>query len=460
MPWQKHMSYFGSPEAYAKEIQRKESTGQSFSDPSAAEAFKAAHPEYFQSSSPAKEAQKAANARSKPSMPKGISSYASGKSSITEGTGGSSKTAAEILAETGMVTLPDGRQVSAVELYLNPELWSDQAAYERFTEDAARLGYGIGTGTQQPTQLIRTGQQYQQPQLVFDPAKYVAANIEPVFREFMAIYDSVSSDASLAPLVAQAYQQVISTIEQAEAAIKKQFEEQIGGVDPATQAALATLKETFRRQRQTMLEDLSKRGLLESGIWIEAETRLRQGYLTEEQRMLGERLSDLQTRLNQALQNFANQRIQAAQVYTLEGLRTMEEEQKKREEAIASNLERAIQQARWEAEQKMMQEQRATERAAEQARWEAEQELKWYEAQAPYLLVPRAGQGIPTEQLANSYGYMLYQAQRDYSDAQKAGNEAKMAEAAARGQEIRKEAFQHGVTPEQLEKARLDWWNR
>lgn len=43
--WQDHLSFFGSPEAYAKTIKQKESRGEQLSDPSAAAAFKAARPD-------------------------------------------------------------------------------------------------------------------------------------------------------------------------------------------------------------------------------------------------------------------------------------------------------------------------------------------------------------------------------------------------------------------------------
>ena len=409
MPWQKHMSYFGSPEAYAKEIQRKESTGGSFSDPAAAQAFKAANPQYFsQPSSPAREAQKAADAQT---------SYGSAYYVFDPWKG----TGENIKVYSWSAEGAESPEEAERHSYMGAQIEKILEGYHPYA------GY-----------TEKTTRPYTTPQPTFDPAKYIAAHIEPLFREYMALYESAASNASLAPVVVQAYEQVISTIEQVEATIRKQFEEQMGGVDPATQTALATLRETFRRQRQTMLEELSRRGLLQSGIWIEAEARLAQGQLTEEQRLLGNRLADLQTRLNQALQNFASQRIQAAQTYSLEGLRALEEEQKNREKIIAENLERAIQ----------------------QAQWEAGQELQWYQAMSPYEMVPASERGIPVEQLADTYGHQLYQAQLAYRNAQQSGNQAGMAEAAARGQQIRNEAFSQGVTPEQLEQSRLKWWSR
>ena len=56
MPWSKHVGegkHFATPEAYATEIKRKDATGQQFTDQSAADAFRQAHPNYFQTQQPA-----------------------------------------------------------------------------------------------------------------------------------------------------------------------------------------------------------------------------------------------------------------------------------------------------------------------------------------------------------------------------------------------------------------------
>lgn len=42
-----HIKYFGSPEAYATEIMKRENAGQSLSDPEAANSFRLANPQYF-----------------------------------------------------------------------------------------------------------------------------------------------------------------------------------------------------------------------------------------------------------------------------------------------------------------------------------------------------------------------------------------------------------------------------
>ena len=62
MPWSKHVGegkHFATPEAYATEIKRKDATGQQFTDQSAADAFRQAHPNYFQTQQPAQAPQPA-----------------------------------------------------------------------------------------------------------------------------------------------------------------------------------------------------------------------------------------------------------------------------------------------------------------------------------------------------------------------------------------------------------------
>ncbi|GAB7387344.1 hypothetical protein BSNK01_11800 [Bacillaceae bacterium] len=156
-------------------------------------------------------------------------------------------------------------------------------------------------------------------------------------------------------MVARAYSQVLEAIQQAENNIRQQFQEQMGGVDPATQQALNQIRETVNRQRQDLMEEMSRRGLLQSGIWLEMESRLNEGQLSAEQRLLGERLADLQNRLNQALLGLSQARINAAQQYTLEGLNQVRQDVARQQELAERNLERALSEA-WRARQYALQE--------------------------------------------------------------------------------------------------------
>jgi len=288
--------------------------------------------------------------------------------------------------------------------------------------------------------IVEPGRQQQQP--TFSP-DYVMNQAIPIFNELQRIWQETAGNVELAPLVAQAYAQLMSTIEQAEASIRRQFEEQMGGVDPATQAALASLKETVQEQRRSLMEEMSRRGLLQSGIWLEMEGRLAKGHLTAQQQMLGNRLSALQNQLNQALQNFASARINAASQYGLEGIRQLESDVTRRQEAIAKNLQNAI----------------------NLAQWQDQQELGWYSARAPYELVPESErwQQEPTTPASQTlapavdYGKQLYEAQKAYSAAT---TQAERDAAALRGQEIRQQAEKAGLTTAQVDAAAQDWWRR
>lgn len=56
-PYDKHIQFFGSPEAYAAAITKREHLGEQLSDPVAAAAFKAGNPQYFKAATPVKPTQ-------------------------------------------------------------------------------------------------------------------------------------------------------------------------------------------------------------------------------------------------------------------------------------------------------------------------------------------------------------------------------------------------------------------
>lgn len=183
-------------------------------------------------------------------------------------------------------------------------------------------------------------QQLYQPQ--FQPIEYLQPQIQNILSQVQQLY---TPDPSLAPLYSKALDQMLSTIDTYQQQLTDQIKQQMGGVDPATQAALASLKETVKRRRDNLMEEMSKRGLLQSGIWLEMEDRLNRGELTAQQQLLATRLSALQDQLNQVLQNFGNLRLQAMQTYGLKGIEQVTEEAKQRREALERNLQRALDEA-------------------------------------------------------------------------------------------------------------------
>jgi len=154
-------------------------------------------------------------------------------------------------------------------------------------------------------------------------------------------YDSIET----APVYKKYLDQALETITAYETQLMEMFKQQMGGVDPATQAALASLKESIKRQRDNLMEEMSRRGLLQSGLWLEMEDRLNKGELTAQQQLIAGRLSELQNRMNQALQNFTAMRLNAAQTYGIAGAQAAERQALARQEAMERQLQRELDEA-------------------------------------------------------------------------------------------------------------------
>ena len=123
------------------------------------------------------------------------------------------------------------------------------------------------------------------------------------------------------------------------------FQEQMGGVDPATKAALDQLREGAQEYRKTMMEDLSRRGLLQSGIAIESDLRLNKDQLSAEQRMLTERVSDLQNRLTSALMQFSQSKLSAMQQFGVMGMNITQQGGQQQLDAFNTAMNQALSQA-------------------------------------------------------------------------------------------------------------------
>ena len=103
--------------------------------------------------------------------------------------------------------------------------------------------------------------------------------------------------------------QMTDTLNQLEQDIIEQYRQQGQEIDPATQAALKQIRDQVAFRRQGLMEEMNRRGVLQSGIWLEEENRLLSGQLNAEEQLLAGRLSDLQNRLTDTMQNFAQQRM-------------------------------------------------------------------------------------------------------------------------------------------------------
>jgi|GEM_PF-3366233 len=164
------------------------------------------------------------------------------------------------------------------------------------------------------------------------------------------------------------------------AEIRSMFEEQMGTVDPATMAALGAIRETVNQQRGRLMDDMNRRGLLQSGIWLQMEDRINNNQLSAEQQALSTRLTNLRGQMMGALQNLANARLEGTRALSIEGLRAAEDQAQRRQQATLAALGvaqdaagQAAAQQRWAAEQATEQQRWTAEQATEQQRWTAEQ---------------------------------------------------------------------------------------
>ena len=183
----------------------------------------------------------------------------------------------------------------------------------------------------------------------YTPEYYMQEYLQPIYYlqeqlpkyDWNPQYDSIET----APIYKKYLDQALETITAYETQLMEMLKQQMGGVDPATQAALASLKESIQRQRDNLMEEMSRRGLLQSGLWLEMEDRLNKGELTAQQQLIAGRLSELQNQMNQALQNFTAMRLNAAQTYGIAGAQAAERQALARQEAMERQLQRELDEA-------------------------------------------------------------------------------------------------------------------
>lgn len=183
----------------------------------------------------------------------------------------------------------------------------------------------------------------------YAPEYYMQEHLQPIYYlqeqfpkyDWNPQYDSIET----APIYKKYLDQALETITAYETQLMEMLKQQMGGVDPATQAALASLKESIQRQRDNLMEEMSRRGLLQSGLWLEMEDRLNKGEMTAQQQLIAGRLSELQNQMNQALQNFTAMRLNAAQTYGIAGAQAAERQALARQEAMERQLQRELDEA-------------------------------------------------------------------------------------------------------------------
>lgn len=144
--------------------------------------------------------------------------------------------------------------------------------------------------------------------------------------------------------------QLLDSINQMEQQLIEQYRQQGSELDPATKAALDELRRDVELRRQTLMEELNRRGLLQSGIWLEEENRLNQGLLTSQEQLLSSRLSDIQNRINEAIQSFAQQRLNIMGTAWQNEMANQQWAQQARLDTLQNLYAQQLDQSRWAAE--------------------------------------------------------------------------------------------------------------
>jgi len=144
--------------------------------------------------------------------------------------------------------------------------------------------------------------------------------------------------------------QLLDSINQMEQQLMEQYRQQGSELDPATKAALDELRRDVELRRQTLMEELNRRWLLQSGIWLEEENRLNQGLLTSQERLLASRLSDIQNRITEAMQNFAQQRMNIMGSAWQNEMANQQWAQQARLDTLQNLYAQQLDQSRWAAE--------------------------------------------------------------------------------------------------------------
>lgn len=209
--------------------------------------------------------------------------------------------------------------------------------------------------------------------------------------EMLALIDQIMQQNQTMSM--QYLNQMISQLDQLQNEIIARYEQQGTEIDPATMAALTELRNEVDRRRRGLMEEMNRRGLLQSGIWLEEENRILSNQLTAEERLLAGRLADAQNRIMDTLANFAAQRMNIMGSAMQNQMNMMNTFGNLQLNALQTIQDRQNQWAQWQAEQQAAAQQAAAARAASQqkqqmdlARWLYELQLKQANADREYEL--------------------------------------------------------------------------
>jgi len=210
-------------------------------------------------------------------------------------------------------------------------------------------------------------------------------------QELMALIDQLTQQNQAMSM--QYLNQMTAQLDQLEKEIIARYEQQGTELDPATMAALTEIRNQVNLRRQQLMEEMNRRGLLQSGIWIEEENRILSNQLTAEERLLSNRLAEAQNAIMNTLASFAQQRMNIMGSSLENQMNLMANSANLKLNALQNLQNQQNQWAQWQAEQQAAAQQAAAARAASQqkqqmdlARWLYELLLKQANADREYEL--------------------------------------------------------------------------
>lgn len=123
--------------------------------------------------------------------------------------------------------------------------------------------------------------------------------------------DYASASAGDKAEMAAMMEGMLTYIDQMGGTVMNQIKGQMGMDDPETANAIAMIKQEADTIYKEMLEDLNSKGLVQSGIYAEAQDRIAKSQGMQVSNFVAQRFGDLQNQLNQAMMSIGQMRVSA-----------------------------------------------------------------------------------------------------------------------------------------------------
>jgi hypothetical protein len=107
----------------------------------------------------------------------------------------------------------------------------------------------------------------------------------------------------------QQAQSILAMLDEQEKQLRADSERQGTTLDPSVAFTLNTLRQTLEDNLKTTREDLNRRGVYDSGITLDLESKLRKGSASDAAMVMASRLSKLQDQLSQGLAGIRSQKV-------------------------------------------------------------------------------------------------------------------------------------------------------